>query len=102
MNGSSDADGPRTLSLELQLLEEFRAFEDAIAAMAAALPPNVVEDFAERAIDELLVDFARATRSPQAPKIHMALGKHLRAGVRRRLNELVPTTSREKPDGLDC
>lgn len=72
----------------LQLLDEFRTFEHTVAAMAATLPPDLVETFTERAIDEVLVDFARSTRSPEASMVHIALGRRLRAGVRRRLDEL--------------
>ena len=38
--------------LGMQLLDEFRAFEEAIVAMAAAMPVEEAEIFAEFAIDE--------------------------------------------------
>ena len=72
----------------LQLLDEFRTFEQTVAAMAATMPPELVETFTEQAIDEVLVDFARSTRSPRAALVHIALGRRLREGVRRRLDEL--------------
>jgi hypothetical protein len=75
-------------ALGAQLLEEFRRYECAIAALAAALPPQLVDTFTEHAIDELLVDYARSTRSPEAPKVHAALGRRLREGVKRMLNQL--------------
>ena len=71
--------------LGMQLLGEFRAFEDAIVAMASGMPLEEAEVFVELAIDEVLVDFARSTRSPDAPKIHSALGRRLREGVHHRL-----------------
>jgi hypothetical protein len=52
------------------------------------MPPELVETFTEQAIDEVLVDFARSTRSPRAALVHIALGRRLREGVRRRLDEL--------------
>jgi hypothetical protein len=70
------------------LLAEFRRFECAIAALAATLPPQVVDTFTEHAIDELLVDYARSTRRPEAPQVHAALGRRLREGVKRRLDQL--------------
>ena len=88
MNGSSDHHEHRLALMGIQLLAEFRAFEDAIVAMAATMPPDHVEAFTELAIDEILVDFARSTRSPEAPRVHIALGRRLREGVRRRLDEL--------------
>jgi hypothetical protein len=56
--------------------------------MKRAIPPAVVDIFIERAIDEILVKFARSTTSPAAPIIHAALGRHLREGVQRRLDDL--------------
>ena len=80
-------------ALEGELLREFCAFETAIARWALAMPPAAVELFIERAIDEILVDFARSTRSPAAPMVHAALGRRLREGVQRRLEDL-----RRSPD----
>ena len=88
MNGSSDRHEHQLALMGMQLLEEFRAFEDAIVAMAATMSPEHVETFTELAIDEILVDFARSTRSPEAPRVHIALGRRMREGVRRRLDEL--------------
>ena len=75
-------------ALEGQLRSEFGAFETAVARWALAMPPAVVEIFVERAIDEILVEFARSTTSPAAPMVHAALGRRLREGVQRRLDEL--------------
>jgi hypothetical protein len=80
-------------ALETQLLEQCCAFEDGIAALAAAMSPEVVEAFAEQAIEEILVDFAQRTSGPGAARVYMALGAHLREGVERRLEEL-----RRSPD----
>ena len=76
-----------------ELLREVYAFETAIARWAVAMPPAAVELFVERAIDEILVHFARSTRSPAAPMVHAALGRRLREGVQRRLEDL-----RRSPD----
>ena len=76
------------VALEGQMRSEFGAFETAVARWALAMPPAVVEIFVERAIDEILVEFARSTTSPAAPMVHAALGRHLREGVQRRLDEL--------------
>ena len=75
-------------ALERQLLSEVSVLETAIAGWAVAMPPAVVELFIERAIDEILVDFARSTRGPGAPMVHAALGRCLREGVQRRLDDL--------------
>jgi hypothetical protein len=75
-------------ALERQLRNEFCAFETAVARWALAMPPAVVEIFIERAIDEILVEFARSTTSPSAPMVHAALGRRLREGVQRRLEGL--------------
>ena len=88
MDRSSDPHEHQLAMMGLQLLDEFRTFEHTVAAMAAAMPPDLVETFTERAIDEVLVDFARSTRSPQASLVHIALGRRLREGVRRRLDQL--------------
>ena len=85
MNSIPDRHEQRLALLGMQLLEEFQDFEDAIVAMAAVMPAEEAEIFAEFAIDQVLVDFARSTRSPEAPKVHIALGRRLRAGVHRRL-----------------
>ena len=74
--------------LEGQMRSEFGAFETAVARWALAMPPAVVDIFIERAIDEILVEFARSTTSPAAPIVHAALGRHLRERVQRRLDEL--------------
>ena len=76
------------VALEGQMRSEFGAFETAVARWALAMPPAAVEIFIERAIDEILVEFARSTSSPVAPMVHAALGRHLREGVQRRLDEL--------------
>ena len=76
------------VALECQMRSEFGAFETAVAKWALAMPPAAVEIFIERAIDEILVEFARSTSSPAAPIVHAALGRHLREGVQRRLDEL--------------
>ena len=81
------------LALDAQLLEQCCAFEDGIAALILAMPPDVVEAFAEQAIEEILVDFAQRTSGPGAARVYMALGAHLRDGVERRLEEL-----RRSPD----
>ena len=88
MSRSPDRREHQLALMGMQLLDEFRAFEDAIVAMAATMPPGLVETFTERAIDEVLVDFARSTRSPESPQVHIALGRRLRDGVRRKLDEL--------------
>ena len=82
-----------SLALEAQLLQQCCAFEDGIAALALAVPPDVVEAFAEQAIEEILVDIAQRTSGPGAARVYMALGAHLRDGVERRLEEL-----RRSPD----
>ena len=74
--------------LEGELLTEFRKFENAVARSAVAMPLAVVELFIERAIDEILVAFARSTSSAAAPMVHAALGRRLREGVQRRLDDL--------------
>ena len=76
------------LALEGQMRSEFCAFETAVARSALGMPPAVVDTFIERAIDEILVEFARSTTSPAAPMVHAALGRHLQEGVQRRLDEL--------------
>ncbi len=76
------------LALEGQLLQQCCAFEDGIAALASAMPLEIVEVFAEHAIEEILVDFAQRTRGPGAARVYMALGAHLRDGVRQRLDDL--------------
>jgi hypothetical protein len=88
MDRPSDSHEQQLALMGLQLLDEFRTFEHTVAAMAATMAPELVEMFTERAIDEVLVDFARSTRSPQASLVHIALGRRLREGVRRRLDEL--------------
>ena len=75
-------------ALESELLTELCAFETAIARSAVRMPLAVVELFVERAIDEILVAFARTTSSPAAPMVHAALGRRLREGVQRRLDYL--------------
>ena len=80
----------------MQLRDEFRAFEDAIVAMAVTLPPGLVEDFTEQAIDQVLVDFARSTCSPEAAQVHIALGRRLREGVRHKLDGLRGDPSQER------
>jgi hypothetical protein len=75
-------------ALEGELLTEFRTFETAVARSAVAMPLAVVELFIERAIDEILVAFARSTNSPAAPMVHAALGRRLREGVQWRLDDL--------------
>ena len=67
---------------------DFRELEDAIVSTAATLPPEHVETFTEFAIDQVLVDFARNTRGQDASRIHMAIGRHLRREVDRKLAEL--------------
>ena len=74
-------------ALEGELLTEFCTFETAVARSAVARPLAVVELFIERA-DEILVAFARSTSSPAAPMVHAALGRRLREGVQRRLDDL--------------
>jgi len=86
MKGSSDSH--QLASMGVQLIERFRAFEDAIVSMAATLPPEHVDMFTEIAIDKFLVNFAKNTRGPEAPRIHMALGRRLRGEIDRRLSEL--------------
>jgi len=86
MKGSGD--NHELAGMGVQLIEGFRAFEDAIVSMAATLPPEHVEMFTEIAIDKFLVNFARNSRSPEAPRIHMAIGRRLRGEVDRRLSEL--------------
>ena len=88
MNRFPDRREQQLALMGMQLLDEFCAFENAVAAMAATMPPELVETFTERAIDEILVDFARSTRSPEAARVHIALGRRLREGVRRKLEEL--------------
>ena len=87
MNGPTDRHDLGT-ALGAQLLEEFHRFECAIAAIAVALPPELVEPFTDHAIEELLVDYARSTCGPEAPRVHAALGRRLREGVKRKLDEL--------------
>jgi hypothetical protein len=77
-----------SLSLEAQLLEQCSTVEDGIAAVAMTVPSEIMEAFAEHAIEEVLVVFAQHTRGPGAAKLYMALSAHLRDGVRRRLDEL--------------
>ena len=88
MNGSSDSHSHQLAVMGMRLIDEFRALEDAIVSMAATMPREHVETFTEFAIDEILVDYARNTRSPEGPRIHMALGRRLRGEVHRRLVEL--------------
>ena len=88
MDRHSDHHEQQLALMGLQLLDEFRTFEHTVAAMAATMPADLVDTFTERAIDEVLVDFARSTRSPEASLVHIALGRRLREGVRRRLDEL--------------
>ena len=88
MNRFPDRQEQQLALMGMQLLDEFRAFENAVAEMAATMPPELIDTFTERAIDEILVDFARSTRSPEAARVHIALGQRLREGVRRRLDEL--------------
>jgi len=75
-------------ALEGELLTEFCTFETAVARSAVAMPLAVVELFIERAIDEILVAFARSTSSRAAPTVHAVLGRRLREGVQRRLDDL--------------
>ena len=81
---------PQRLSrgLEGQLLEQCCALEHDIAAIAMDMPSEIVEAFAENAIEEILVVFAQHTRGPGAPGLYMALSAHLREGVQRRLDDL--------------
>ena len=88
MNRFPDRPDQQLALMGMQLLDEFRAFENAVVAMAATMLPGLVETFTERAIDEVLVDFARSTRSPAAARVHIALGRRLREGVRRKLDRL--------------
>jgi len=76
------------LGLEAQLLEQFCTVEDDIAAIAMDMPSEIVDAFAEHAIEEILVVFAQHTRGPGAPGLYMALSAHLREGVQRRLDDL--------------
>jgi hypothetical protein len=80
--------GRLSLSLEAQLLDQCSVFEEGIAALAVAMPCEIVEAFADHAIEEVLIVFAQHTRGPGAAKLYMALSAHLRDGVRRRLAEL--------------
>ena len=75
-------------ALGRQLLSEVCVVETAIARLAVAVPPAVMDLFIERAIDQILVNFARSTRGPGAPMVHAALDRRLREGVRRRLEDL--------------
>jgi hypothetical protein len=52
----------------IQLLAEFRAFEDAIVAMADIHVARSCGGLTELAIDEILVDFARSTRAVLRPQ----------------------------------
>jgi hypothetical protein len=82
MNAYSEA-------LTYALLEQCGAFEDSIAALAVAMPTEIAEAFTERAIEEILVDFAQRTRGqPAAVSVYMSLGAHLRDGIQRRLDDL--------------
>ena len=75
-------------ALGRQLLSEVCIFETAIARLAVAVPSAMMDRFIERAIDQILVNFARSTTGPGAPMVHAALGRRLREGVRRRLEDL--------------
>ena len=69
------------------LLQQCGAFEVAVAELAAAMPPEAREAFTENAVEKILIDFAQRARGPGAPSVHMALGAHLRDGIRRCLDD---------------
>ena len=85
MNGSPQR---LNLGLEAQLLEQLCTVEDDIAAIALDMPSEIVDAFAEHAIEEILIVFAQHTHGPGAPGLYMALSAHLREGVQRRLDDL--------------
>jgi hypothetical protein len=76
------------LGLEAQLLEQLCTVEDDIVATAMGMPSEIVDAFAEHAIEEILVVFAQHTHGAGAPGLYMALSAHLREGVQRRLDDL--------------